>query len=310
MELIAWLALLYLWQCTLRVPDGASLFLKPLRRWAEFRGGGRRLLHCWPSKTVIVSVPFRAEGPQSESSRRLRDSIEKATRSTRLLGWCCDFYALLLFAWVPLQIMLLTEELALLCSLPLVGIAHGLALFALHRSHRRLFPGASSERWETLFVAGLYPPILIRSRQDLLRTHLAGAHPMVVRAALLQRDELIERIGQARAALKKDEIGGRFDAAVVRREREVLDSLAHECGLSEQELSASRAHSDPTSASYCPICLSDYRPGFESCEDCGIPTRPYPELAIAGELAGGSWRSEGSPAVAPAPPALDEAQGA
>ena len=33
---------------------------------------------------------------------------------------------------------------------------------------------------------------------------------------------------------------------------------------------------DETSYSHCPNCLAEYRPGFDTCADCGIPTVPGP----------------------------------
>jgi hypothetical protein len=33
---------------------------------------------------------------------------------------------------------------------------------------------------------------------------------------------------------------------------------------------------DESSYSHCPNCLAEYRPGFDMCADCGIPTVPGP----------------------------------
>ncbi len=279
MELVASLAVLYLWQCTLRVPPVVRLFLKPITRWREIRGGGRRILHCRPSATSLVASTEPVEPARSASPRQLRLRWERLSRDTRLLGGCCDLYALLLFAGLPLLIALLTEERALLWALPLVIVVHLITLFAFYGAHRRLRPELSGERWEALVVAALYPPILLRSRQDLVREELAGFHPMAVRAALVEREVLVERMQQGLAALEHARSTQAETPAELERQRAALWAVARECGLSAGELAAARIRDDESARSYCAICLSDYRSGFDLCGECGVRTTPYLEEA-------------------------------
>ncbi|MEE8580230.1 MAG: hypothetical protein V3T33_01460 [Myxococcota bacterium] len=275
MELLATLALLYLWQCTLAVPAGARLFVRPLRRWVEVGGGGRRTAHCWPSRAQIVANPALADSQNSGSCLAARSRFEAALATTRWLGWSCDVYALLLFAGAPLVILWLTEELGLLWSLPVLGVAHVATLLTFYFAQRQLLPAGGAERWEALFMAGLYPPMLLRGRADLLQTVMEGFHPLAIRGFLYEREQLIECLRQAAAALARRERKSAAPTEAARRERHVLENVVRECNISQDELGAPRVQLDPTSASYCAICVSDYRPGYGTCAGCGIETTAY-----------------------------------
>lgn len=63
------------------------------------------------------------------------------------------------------------------------------------------------------------------------------------------------------------------------REKALLALLA-KTEIRMEQLLAPPKRQDPSAASYCPLCLSEYRPGVEKCADCGIDLREFDDNAL------------------------------
>ena len=63
------------------------------------------------------------------------------------------------------------------------------------------------------------------------------------------------------------------------REKALLALLA-KTGIRMEQLLTPPKRQDPSAASYCPLCLSEYRPGVEKCADCGIDLREFDDNAL------------------------------
>ena len=55
----------------------------------------------------------------------------------------------------------------------------------------------------------------------------------------------------------------------------ILLGLLAETGIGVQELFTTPKRQDPSAFSYCPLCLSEYRPEIDKCSDCGIYLKQF-----------------------------------
>jgi hypothetical protein len=234
MELLAYAAAFYLWQCLAFLPEGAVVFRAPLRRFRVLAGEGARLLHPWPSAATLIGarLPIALEGeavrslvpsrrfgarasgelsvadlrsaavsgctitvagkpflraataehasalgrllrsmggdPQASphavllrfvrrslSLARLRRDFAAADRATRWLGFGADVYAVLIFFVLPLLLVFVSPDAALLRVGPLIGVVHVVTVATLYLAHSRLYPAApASSFW--------FPPLWSR----------------------------------------------------------------------------------------------------------------------------------------------------
>jgi hypothetical protein len=326
LELIFWLAVLYVWQCVIDVPEDAVLFRRSLRRVEVRFGGGRQLLPLWPSSFYAVgrwmpavlantqtsftseecgnghvraSVNLLEESRErtalvrSLSTKRLRCRLRYARDMTRVAGVCCDSYLLLLFAATPVLIVASHEDIVLWYALPAALVLHMASVGALIRSQLLLGRRLSGDPWQTLLMAGLFPPALLRSAQELESQVLRGFHPLALAGVLLEREQFLAFAQQRLASLQWKKGGWvavtRDASSMFRIEAAALGRIASEKGVSAIELMAPRQHRDPGAARYCPVCLSDYVARGRTCSDCGVLTRKYVEKHRFSHRK--SWRS-------------------
>jgi hypothetical protein len=268
-DLIAWFALAYVWQCALAVRTGWHLLAQRFDRWEDEPGGGWRLTPLWPSALSLVAAA-NALGPEAFSVERFQAAFERARTATRSAAFACDLYLLAVVGGLPALLLALGEERVLRIALPGVLALHAATWLLVLRARGRLAATPNgAPRWEFLVAAALYPPALLRAPHDLAAAELAGFHPMTARAGLWERARFVERVQQALARLEAGAPEAGLDAAA-------LQQLAAAQDVGPHELAAPRPHADPEAASYCTRCLSDYRPGFRRCADCGGQTTPYP----------------------------------
>lgn len=269
MELLLTLALLYLWQCTRSVPPGARLFVRLGRHWAEQPGGGRRLCHPRPGGVSLVGLaePTGEHRPARDLSR----TLESALAASRALAWLSDAYAVWLFGLLPAWVLWAGEERALWLAVVPTFALHAWGVLLAARAHRRLRPGGASDLWEWLSVCALYPPALLRARHDLVTDACDGYASMSIRAAFQARERFVDQWRREQARLGRAAAG----MECVRARRALLEALRVEQEIGRDEIEAPRPRSDASAASYCPACLSDYRPGFDRCRECELDTVRY-----------------------------------
>jgi hypothetical protein len=241
----------------------------------EIGGGDDRTPLPFSERGTIEATDAERE---ALSSQALRERLEDFARCTRLLALSCDLYLLLLAAVAPASVLLLHEEPALRLVGPLVLLVHGLGFWGLVRAVRRTSGGRPRDHLELLVAAAIFPPSMLRARHDLLRVVTARFHPAAAAAVLLERSALLDYLRCELAALD-----ARARRSGLRRGpslyREGLERLAAERKISPAELSAPRARPDADASSYCPLCVSDYRPGFDVCADCGAATVRYGDFS-------------------------------
>jgi hypothetical protein len=282
-QLLAVFALLYLFEGLLFGIPGAVLFRAARREYHARASDGVALLPLRPGRIALLAAPpsvddgadsalrdapLRRVGRRrlATASARARSwpdvatlgaRIDAARGAVRWLGAVCDGYLAALFGLLPIAIATLDETTALLGALPLLAALHVAALVLAWRAHRALLPDARGDRFETLLAASLFPPHLLRLPQRIVLNAVGAPRTELAAAALLG--------GDARSALlrrllaEREHAGGASD--------DVLAAAA-QAGLGEAELRRPPARVDSLSAAYCPVCLAEYRAGFDTCADC------------------------------------------
>ena len=280
MEFLLTALLLYGVQCLARLPAGGVLFVRAGARVIVAEGPGWRLLHPLPSGRCWVATRSSLPGGGGRARERFESEVARESRATRALAAASNAYLALLFAALPGLMGWLGPEPALYLLLPVIGVAHVATLGLAFHAHRRLLPGRSADLAERLLVAALYPPAALRFLQELRRAVLGDFHPGVVALAVLPEAErpVFLRAEWARLERSDDEQPGPCEKPrVFEQERAALLGLAAAAGISRQTLLAPRPREDPAAASYCPLCLCDYRAGPEGCSDCRVALVGYAE---------------------------------
>lgn len=244
--------------------EGAAKLATRLRRLADPGSDPRAVLRS-----------ALAEGLRFTQLRERRDDLARHSRWLRVSS---NVYAALLFVILPGVVAWRGAEAGLLFTLPVVGLLHVSTLVCFASAHRRLRPGHGGDLLETLFAAGLYPPLLLRSQQELANALLSGYHPAAVAAVVLEgearRGFLRAELVTARHAAESG-AGSEFDAAAL--ESEALEGLCQELGEPLEALLAPPPRFDALATSYCPACHEPYRRSAGLCADCLLPLAPYPD---------------------------------
>jgi hypothetical protein len=209
----------------------------------------------------------------------LHSQVVAARSAVRWLGGVCDAYITALFLLLPVAIATLDETTALLASLPVLAMLHLVALGLAWRAHRALRPRARSERFETLLAAALFPPHLLRLPQRFFSAGVGAPRPVVAAAALLTGDARLAFLRRALAerelAAQRAVAGDPWARALCERDCAAALAIATQAGVEEADLRRPPVRGDRHSAAYCPVCLAEYRSGFDRCADCRVRLVAY-----------------------------------
>lgn len=200
-------------------------------------------------------------------------------RKTALLRWQCYAFFTFLLALLPLVLYVSPQPSPfLLPVLAMAGASYlsvlAIAAFAARRLRRE---GVPIPGWVMLSMV-FSPPAAVHAASSLSRDLLRGFDPMTGAAALLRREDLVriaraELHGTRSAKDRGGEPGWRHGWS--ERER-LLSRLFEQAGVKNGELLAAPEKRDPAAESYCPFCESEYRGGFATCGECGLPLLDLP----------------------------------
>ena len=207
-----------------------------------------------------------------------RHDFEQARRCTRPLRWICNVYAAVVFGLLPLLLIYRDQEAAWLAVFPAILALHASGVVALVLASRRMAE-SPSERFERALVGALYPPALLRASIDMVNDRLARFHSLTIASVVLDPRDLRRVLQVARADYAHPEWRRHQPYPVP----EASERGAFLTQLQTRVIAVARqleidlrpVRRDPAAASVCPLCLFDYRPGFDRCEACGIPTQPF-----------------------------------
>ncbi len=163
-------------------------------------------------------------------------------------------------------------------------LAHTVTIAILFlRSHRRLFPAASDERFTHFLTCLLAAPTAARAHDLLARPLLEGFHPLAVAQVLTSPDEFRALARHTLRELRTPALpacpANGADAEATERfsrttTRELAEAALRQAGLDPDALLAPPTPLDATCHSYCPRCEAQFMPMDGVCHDCGgLPLR-------------------------------------
>ncbi len=194
----------------------------------------------------------------------------RAIRHTRGLRWVGCVQLLLVAVLGPSTALLIGPEAAILFGVAPFLLLHLGGLALMFRAHNVVLAGRS-DRADSLVMAALYPPALMRAGTEMLRRAFAD-RSFVEIVALMLDDEGCERYLRLRLGRVESP---RFEGGDA--ERRYLLDVARARGFGAGEILAPRPRRDDSAESYCEACGQDYRAGFRFCRDCEVETRLYEE---------------------------------
>ena len=217
------------------------------------------------AEALLDAWSDRAFAPDELARARAR-----ADSGTRWLGIASSFYLAAVFLGTPALAAWFGGEQVLFYGWPVYLVLHVVTWLLLFRAHGALV-GESEERFEALFTAAIYPPMLVRAAPELRRQALCGFHPSAVAAEVLPRE----------AAL--DFLRGELAHAKGPRENAAIWQIVARLGSNPDELYAPPERSDPLARSFCPTCRTEYRLEAGDCVDCGAALKRLEREAPPGE---------------------------
>jgi hypothetical protein len=131
----------------------------------------------------------------------------------------------------------------------------------------------SSEVMAAVAPMLLFPPAAIHAWSHLSRDLYLDLEPLAVAAAILEGEALRE---VARRLVYRGELLrglGDEAALAVEAERAAWRKTLKAAGTSFERVLEAPVSTDASAALCCPLCVAEYRAGFTTCSDCGIPLR-------------------------------------
>lgn len=224
---------------------------------------------------------FLARAPRAERERRWTEAfartldvdalelrLSEALHHTRWIGWICDGILVLTLAVVPLLGTHLGAERILTLAWPGLLLLHLFAWVCAILATHRLDVTAFRLLVGDLMTALLYPPALLRLPALIVDGATAGFHPLAwsrtigtdIEASRTWRRELAWL--EARAKKSPDQAHWLLAA------RDAIRLAQPDAFWAMGPMPSI----DPNAESYCPVCLDEFRSGFEVCEACETPT--------------------------------------
>ena len=248
--------------------------------------GERTVLRCtvqvaaelvsWLRTVAAAESSAEREGSISAGAARTLDRERAATgclaitRATRELRWLVDVCALAIFVGGPLLVAFYGDEGGLLRLVLVWPPLHVATLAVAWFAHRKLLPGARSERTQSVFTWLLYPPSLLRSAQQLALAAAPWAQPAALWIDSLEASEQRAAVEheRARVAVEAASAASAAMRAWHAGEDEALRRIAASIGF--EAAARARPSEDRSARSRCVVCDAEYRLGDGVCSDCGV----------------------------------------
>ena len=155
-------------------------------------------------------------------------------------------------------------------------------LVATYIARRRLFGTASGQTILAMMPVILSPVTVMHALKDLTKETYTGFDYLAMAAEFLPsnafQNAMREEFLRVTFAKEDEENAELYEFLSLRQN--VLRGLLNNTGNRVQELLAAPKQRDPSAASYCPLCLTEYRPEAEKCPDCGIGLKKFDDNAL------------------------------
>lgn len=236
-----------------------------------------RLRGAEPSSRAAAISAFLDESLDRKAAAA---TIERTRRRTSMLRSLCASQFLVLFACLPVALLLDAPPRTMLALGGIVVVYHAL-IVGLYARARRLLDSTSPSR---LSLMMFYPPAALHAAQELSKNAVSRFHPLAVASVLLSRDRFLEF---ARRELERTghpnwlhphlvgEDVSEDRTAILGVHRAAMLRFLEKSRTPVESLIGARPQGDPAAEGYCPLCLSEYAAGPPSCHGCGVPLRPY-----------------------------------
>jgi len=213
-----------------------------------------------------------AEATDVAALRALREAEEPHRRTLQWLGLAQGLSIFLLLpaaVTAPFGGVLHPASLLVVIGLLHVGIL-AVAARAL-RARRDGTPVAGA-----LLPIALFPPAGVHAPFLVFRDGYARFDPLVVAGLLLPAAEFRSLArGQVHRLRRAGELGTPDDRAWTAARERALARAFVALGTSLEAVMAPPPRADACGASYCPSCGSEYRAGFTTCSECGVPLEAF-----------------------------------
>jgi hypothetical protein len=261
-EVLAWLLGLLVVDGFVWVRPGHVLFVS----WdgASFRrhGPGLRWVGLLPTAQSYLVAESMPAAPEVGA---VEERVQLARRAAERLRWPCGALGVILLVLLPVGV----SSGRWLVPAPLLAVVAAVAAVAALTMAARALGSlgvTGRARWSALSPLLFFPPALVHAPAVVLRDALRSHDPLSVAACLLPRLDLGRLLA---AELRRLDLALEADASPgLERRRRAVVALATDRGLTADEL---RGRRNADAVAWCPLCGSDYRAGFATCSDCGVP---------------------------------------
>ena len=162
----------------------------------------------------------------------------------------------------------------------LLVLLYLLILIMAYIVRRKVIGTATGQK---MFVSTILSPVTaMHILKDLTKEMYTRFDYLAIAAALLPSHEFQSAMREELLRItyvKEEEKNAELKKFWSLRENALISLLA-ETGIGVQELLTTPKRQDPSAASYCPMCLSEYRTGNDKCADCGIYLRKFDNDAL------------------------------
>jgi len=222
-------------------------------------------------------------------TRTLRERVDVYRRSSRQLRITCHaMFALLLVLpiaslWFPrMRGYWMEWGIVTICCLAAIA-----AYFYV--AHKRLLPGATTQRWKALITMVLTPTASVRACDALSRYILTTYDPLAAAALLLGQDAFRRfarrvMLDLANPAIEVDPESSRemrqVEESFRMRLSQALEPLLATKGYSLDEVMRPPVPDNPACLSFCPRCDAQFTVAKGRCADCGgVALHPFQAVA-------------------------------
>lgn len=213
----------------------------------------------------------------------------EAEESIGVIRWACSIFFVFMFVGLPVLVTLYgLEQLIIPLAVGILALAVQIA-FLFFRAHRRLFPGETQERFESLVKMIVCPPVSLRAADVLTRNLLTGYSPIVVANVLagpstgarqFARDFVLDLQHPLKHEITDEKAVETINWMNAAQLKACIDHVERD-GRVKVESLLQAAEREGESVSYCPRCGVQFVTGAgDECPDCpGVELVAFSETA-------------------------------
>lgn len=243
------------------------------------------------AKNITALIRELRDLPSSERLERIQTFLEETTdleKTKAIRARSCDrflhlristvFLFFFSFILLPLNLYLQLDPYMDFSILVYSMVLNYVTIITIaYFLHREMHKGEMGHRINTILPMILTPPTALHAVNSLTKDIYHEFDYLAVAAELLPLEilkvlirEEIERIRYSKTWSESSHFKEFWEL----RENSLHRLLAN-MGVSSQEVLSVPKKLDQSAASYCPVCGTEYRSGFNTCSDCGMSLKRF-----------------------------------